>query len=105
MRLTDYENEDTVNETDLVKSSLELEDLEPFDEFVTQEVDGESVVKKEVVSSSQPGPEVSEMTPPLPGKPSGPPCSLCLKDARRPKKLACDGSVVCWNCGVQVDLH
>ena len=31
-----------------------------------------------------------------------PQCFLCLRDARKAKELICDGTIVCWNCAVQV---
>ena len=131
---TDYGNEDYVFETGLVKSSLELQDLDLIDEFVTQYCgeegeegegdgredndggesrgEGEGVVKQEDFStgkgsssSSLASSEVREKTAAQPSLPSGPQCSLCLKDARRAKELICDGSIVCWGCAVQVDLQ
>ena len=60
-------------------------------------------VKQEVCSSSMAGSEVRENAAALTNLPRGPQCSLCLKEARKPMELICDGSTVCWGCAVKVN--
>ena len=60
-------------------------------------------VKQEVCFPSMAESEVREKAAALPSLPRGPQCSLCLKEARKPMELICDGSTVCWGCAVKVN--
>ena len=55
------------------------------------ESDEEERINEPIPIKPEPVPESTKMT-----------CCVCLNTARKAMALICDGSIVCWNCAVQV---
>jgi len=116
VRFTDYGNFDCVNEKEMVHSTSDIQDGDEVDENVIQHVGFDSfrAACSDIGSSddsslsleSDPEEPVTEkdLTQPeqvVTGPVSGSECSICELVAKKPQRLVCDGSLVCWNCAVK----
>ena len=102
------------DEKEMVHSTSDIPDGDEVDENITQNValaacsDISSSDDSSLSLESDPEEPVTEkdlmtQTEQAAGGPaSGPECSLCELVAKKPQRLVCDGSLVCWNCAVKV---